>query len=39
MRNISECVIMLDDASTHCSKDSLKTVEAIGVNWLFLSAY
>ena len=39
MRNISECVIMLDNASIHCSKGSLKTVEAIGINWLFLPAY
>ena len=36
---ISECVILLDNASIHWSKGSLKTVEAIGIYWLFLSAY
>ena len=30
---------MLDNTSIHCSKGSLKTVETIDINWLFLPAY
>ena len=39
MRNISECAIILDNASIHWLKNSLKTIEAIGINRLFLPAY
>ena len=38
MSNISECLICLI-MNQHCSKDSLKTVKAIGINWLFFTAY
>ena len=39
MRAISEWIVMLDNASIHCSKITMKTIEKIKFNWMYLPPY
>ena len=39
MNKMSECAIILDNASIHCSDSTINLIKKININWIFLPAY